>query len=296
MILPKEDTTKKRRVRICPECKSPHLLAQRDENCTVCLDCGFVISAQTTKQNSERKSCTNNQQEKARQTSHFVKAKLSTDNEGNSHEKMARALEQWKDVKVWDSTERNLAIALQFTTKIAIDLSLPRITLEKASLAYKKIIENGLLKGRSMRTVCAIAVYIGCKQCKTAITINDVARASKINPRKIYHSYKRITKHFDFSIQPTRTSNHVVELSARLQLTPPTTEVLGKIIAVIDSSKGFVGKSPTGVAAAAIYISSLLAGEKRTQREIAEVARITEATIRSRCRDIENKFAFSLCL
>lgn len=296
MILLKEDTTKKRRVRICPECKSPHLLAQRDENCTVCLDCGFVISTETVKLNSERQSCISIQQEKPRLTSHSAELKLSTDTGSRPHEKMAHALEQWKDVKVWDSTERNLALALQSITKIAVDLSLPRIALEKASLAYKRIIENGLLKGRSMRTVCAIVVYIGCKQCKTAITINDVARASKISPRRIYHSYIRITRHLDFSVQPTRISNHAVELSARLQLPAQTREVLDKIIAVIDSSKGFAGKSPAGVAAAAIYISSLLAGEKRTQREIAEVARITEPTIRSRCRDTENKFAFTLYL
>ena len=45
------------------------------------------------------------------------------------------------------------------------------------------------------------------------------------------------------------------------------------------------GRGPTGVAAAAIYISSILGGERRTQREVAEVAGVTEVTIRNRYRD-----------
>jgi len=49
------------------------------------------------------------------------------------------------------------------------------------------------------------------------------------------------------------------------------------------------GKGPTGVAAAAIYIASVLVGEKRTQREIADLTGITEVTIRNRQKEIAEK-------
>jgi len=209
---------------------------------------------------------------------------------------MARALEQWKRVKTEDSTEKNLAIALQYTTKIAVDLSLPKTALEKASLAYKRIIEEGLLKGRSMTAVCAAAVYIGCKQCRTAITIKDIAHASKISPRKISHSYRSIAKCLNFSMQPTSATNHVIELSTRLQVSTRAMGMTEKTIKALDCSKRLVGKDPAGNACAAIYISSLLTGEKRTQREIAEAARITEATIRARCRELEKNLVFILRL
>jgi transcription initiation factor TFIIB len=45
------------------------------------------------------------------------------------------------------------------------------------------------------------------------------------------------------------------------------------------------GKSPTGFAAAAIYAASLLCNQKRTQREVAEVANVTEVTIRNRYQE-----------
>ena len=49
------------------------------------------------------------------------------------------------------------------------------------------------------------------------------------------------------------------------------------------------GKGPTGVAAAAIYISCVLVGEKRTQREVASIVSVTEVTIRNRYKEIVEK-------
>jgi Transcription initiation factor TFIIIB, Brf1 subunit/Transcription initiation factor TFIIB len=50
------------------------------------------------------------------------------------------------------------------------------------------------------------------------------------------------------------------------------------------------GKRPTGVAAAAIYIASIICGEKRVQREVAEVVGVTEVTIRNRYKEIAKEF------
>ena len=49
------------------------------------------------------------------------------------------------------------------------------------------------------------------------------------------------------------------------------------------------GRGPTGVAAAAVYIAGLLKGERRTQKEVADVVGVTEVTIRNRYRELKNK-------
>ncbi len=54
--------------------------------------------------------------------------------------------------------------------------------------------------------------------------------------------------------------------------------------------KGLVtGRSPTGVSAAAVYIAGALAGERRTQKEVADVAGVTEVTIRNRYRELKEQ-------
>ncbi|MEK6882489.1 MAG: hypothetical protein AABY22_22905, partial [Nanoarchaeota archaeon] len=46
---------------------------------------------------------------------------------------------------------------------------------------------------------------------------------------------------------------------------------------------------PAGIAAAALYVASLLNDEKKTQREVADVAGITEVTIRNRYKELIDK-------
>ncbi|EQD80770.1 transcription initiation factor IIB [mine drainage metagenome] len=54
------------------------------------------------------------------------------------------------------------------------------------------------------------------------------------------------------------------------------------------------GKGPTGVAAAAIYIASIITQERRTQRSVAEVAGVTEVTIRNRYKELTEKLSLEV--
>ncbi|MEM4786712.1 MAG: transcription initiation factor IIB, partial [Ignisphaera sp.] len=46
------------------------------------------------------------------------------------------------------------------------------------------------------------------------------------------------------------------------------------------------GRDPAGVAAAAVYIAALLNDERRTQKEVAMAAGVTEVTVRNRYKEL----------
>jgi transcription initiation factor TFIIB len=46
------------------------------------------------------------------------------------------------------------------------------------------------------------------------------------------------------------------------------------------------GKSPVGIAAAAVYAAALLTNRKVTQSEVGEVASVSEVTIRNRYKEL----------
>lgn len=276
-------------IQICPECRSVHLIEHLNDECTVCSECGLVIPYKNASTNSH---IINKDQHEI----HPIKTVSSIQAPKLGNKDMISVLEKWKNVRIADSIERNLAIALEHITKIAIDLSIPKIALEKACLIYRRIIEEGLLRGKSIRMTSATALYMGCKQCRIAVTIKEIAHISKMSPRKISHSYRLIAKQLDFSMQPMSVNDYSNELCTRLKVSLQTSLVIDKIIYASDFSKQMVGKDPIGITCAAIYIGSLLAGEKRTQREISEIARITEATIRARCRELERNLVFNVFL
>ena len=56
------------------------------------------------------------------------------------------------------------------------------------------------------------------------------------------------------------------------------------------------GRGPLGVAAASTYIASVLSGERRTQKEIAEAAGVTEVTIRNRYKELIRELDIDLNL
>jgi transcription initiation factor TFIIB len=281
------------RARICPQCKSPRLIEQVEEGFRACSDCGFVISEETMFSSPKMKINTN-------RSLHTLPASASAKTQSaiidhdSDQENLDNTLKKWTQVKTEDAQEKNLAIALQYITKIAIDISVPRIALEKACLVYKKIIEKKLCKGRSMRALVATAVIIGCKQCGIAITTKRVAHVSKISPRKITRFYRVVAEQINFAPQPSSASKYALDLSTKLLVSERTTNVLEKIGETLQHSKSFAGKDPTGTACAIIYISSILSGSKRTQREIAEAGRLTEQTIRARCRELEKNFVFNV--
>jgi transcription initiation factor TFIIB len=69
-------------------------------------------------------------------------------------------------------------------------------------------------------------------------------------------------------------------------------KVQAKSLEILKKAKKYEitsGKGPTGVAAAAIYIATVLIGEKRTQREVADIVGVTEVTIRNRYKELIEK-------
>jgi transcription initiation factor TFIIB len=203
-------------------------------------------------------------------------------------EDMAVVLEKWKGIKIADSTEKNLALGLQSLAKIAVDLSLSRTVLEKACVIYKKIIEKGLVKGRSIRTLSSATMYIACKECKIARTIDEIAAVPRVSVKEVDRSFKLLARKLGFLVLPAKPSEYILQISAKLSLHEKTIKIANIISNASEKMKHLAGKNPVGIAAAAVYMSSLTTGERKTQREIAEVARITETTIRNRCRDLKD--------
>ena len=48
------------------------------------------------------------------------------------------------------------------------------------------------------------------------------------------------------------------------------------------------GKNPMAIVAAVIYLASIDSGEKISQQELAKTARVTEVTIRNRCKGLRS--------
>ena len=56
------------------------------------------------------------------------------------------------------------------------------------------------------------------------------------------------------------------------------------------------GKAPNGIAAAYLYVASVLLGQNVLQRDVSSVAGVTEVTIRNRCKEILTCYKLKIIL
>jgi transcription initiation factor TFIIB len=301
------------KVQHCPECGSTRLM--RDYECAevVCMDCGFVITAKIADRGPEWRAFTNEQRAKRTRVgaplTYTIHDKgLSTmidwhdrDIYGKSLSPGQKAqvyrLRKWqRRIRVSDATERNLAFALSEITKIANNLNLPKNILETASVVYRKAVKERLIRGRSIQGVTAAAVYLACRQCKLARTLEEIAQASNVNKKEVGRSYRFLVRELDYFVPPLKPSQYITKFSNQLTMQGKVEEIAHKILATAKELKLTSGRGPTGIAAAASYIASVLTGERKTQREIAEIAQVTEVTIRNRYKELVERLMFQISL
>jgi transcription initiation factor TFIIB len=208
-----------------------------------------------------------------------------------------RGHEKWqKLLHVSDATEKRLATALFEITKIAQKMALPESTLKLSLKIYKKIISSNQTRRKPLRVLAATIVYIACRQDGFATSINQIGHLSKINPEKIRHVYNSISKKTKPISNHTTPEQYVTKLARSIFQQEKTIEAAKKIISTLKSQRFAQGKNPVGLGCSACYIASILTGEPKTQREIAELGRVTEATMRTRYHEISRKLIFKISL
>ena len=301
------------KVHSCPECGSTRLMRDYESAEIVCMDCGIVVASKIADRGPEWRAFDDEQRTKRTRVgaplTYTIHDKgLSTmidwhdrDIYGKSLSPGQKAqvyrLRKWqRRIRVSDATERNLAFALSEITKIANNLNLPKNILETASVIYRKAVKERLIRGRSIQGVTAAAIYLGCRQCSLARTLEEIAQASSVNKKEVGRSYRFLIKELNYSIPPLKPSQYITKFSNQLTMQGKVEEIAHKILAAAKELKLTSGRGPTGIAAAASYIASVLTGERKTQREIAEIAQVTEVTIRNRYKELVDRLMFEIAV
>jgi transcription initiation factor TFIIB len=299
--------------RRCPECGSNRIMKDHDSAEIVCMGCGYVVVAKLTDQGPEWRAFDAEQREKRARagapTTFTIHDKgLSTTIDWHDRDVHGQRLPQsqkaqiyrlrkWqRRIRVSDATERNLAFALSEISKITNNLNLPRNVLETASVIYRKAVKGHLVRGRSIQGVSAAAIYVACRQCGVARTLEDISYASPINKKEVARNYRFLVKELDYFVKPVKPGKYVTKFCNQLTMLGNVEEIAHKILFAASELRLTSGRGPTGIAAAVSYIASILTGERKTQREIAEVAQVTEVTVRNRYKELVERLQFIIYL
>ncbi|MCO8245562.1 MULTISPECIES: transcription initiation factor IIB [unclassified Haladaptatus] len=286
----------------CPECGG-NVVTDEGHGETVCAECGLVVEEDSVDRGPEwRAFDAKEKDQKSRvgaPTTKMMHDKgLSTnigwqnkDAYGNTlgarqREKMQR-LRTWNErFRTRDSKERNLKQALGEIDRMASALGLPKNVRETASVIYRRALDDDLLPGRSIEGVATSAVYAAARQTGVPRSLDEVAAVSRIDEMEFKRTYRYIVRELGLEIQPADPLSYVSRFASDLDISDESERRANELLKTAKEQGVHSGKSPVGLAAAAVYAGSLLSNEKVTQSEVSDVANVSEVTIRNRYQEL----------
>ncbi len=286
----------------CPECEADHLVTHGGQGELLCEECGLIIEENNVDRGPEWRAF--NQQEResksrvgAPTTNTMHDKGLTTTIDWQNKDAYGRSLtsekrsqmhrlRKWQErIRTKDAGERNLQFALSEIDRMASALGVPRAVREVASVIYRRALAEDLIRGRSIEGVATSALYAACRQEGIPRSLDEVADVSRVPQKEIGRTYRYIAQELGLELEPVDPTQYVPRFCSELGLSEEVEQKTREIIRKTADEGLLSGKSPTGYAAAAIYAASLLCNEKKTQREVAEVAQVTEVTIRNRYQE-----------
>jgi len=178
--------------------------------------------------------------------------------------------------------------------RLSDKVHIPSSVKEKAAVIYRKALEKGLVRGRSIAAISAAALYSACRTSETPRALREIAEASLVDKKDVARCYRLLLRELNLHMPIAEPLTYVSKIAEKTGISGPTQGFAVKIINKAKASRAAAGKDPMGLAAAALYIACLQGNEKKTQKDIAEAAGVTEVTVRNRYKSLKRQLELEL--
>jgi len=286
----------------CPEC-SGNVVTDDEHGETVCDDCGLVITEDSVDRGPEWRAFDSAEKDQksrvgAPTTNTMHDKGLSTNIDWRNKDAYGRSLgarqrQKMQRLRKWnerfrtrDSKERNLKQALGEIDRMSSAVGLPDNVRETASVIYRRALNEDLLPGRSIEGVATSCVYASARMAGVPRSLDEIADVSRVEKSEIARTYRYVVRELSLEVRPADPEQYVPRFASSLDLSEESEMRAKQLLKNAKEQGVHSGKSPVGLAAAAVYAAALLTNEKTTQAAVSEVADISEVTIRNRYHEL----------
>lgn len=295
----------------CPECESANLVHDYDTGETICGDCGLVIQDVMMDEGPEWRAFTQEEKESRSRvgipTSYSVHDKgLSTSIDRIDRDAFGRKLPLSTRLQMWrlrkwqirsrvhSSIDRNLAQAMTELDRLSDKVSTPAAVKEKAALIYRKALDEGLVRGRSIAAIAAASLYAACRITGTPRNLREISEASLVDRKDIARCYRLLLRELSLRMPIADPMIYLTKIARRSDVPG---RIQARAVEILNAARArhiSAGKDPMGLAAAALYIACKQAGERKTQKDIADAAGVTEVTVRNRFKNLKRQLKLDI--
>ena len=288
----------------CPRCGTGKVVTDANTGENFCGKCGFVITDKISESGPEWRSFSKEEHDGRSRAG--VPTSLAmhdmglatvigpTNKDATGKPLSASMKSTIERLRTWDSrsqvhepVDRNFRQAFSELDRLKDKLAVGDAVIEKSAYIYRKALEKGLVRGRSISALIASALYAACRDTETPRTLKDVAHASNIKRKDIARCYRLLLRELGLKMPVVNPIQCIARIASKAGLSEKTKREATKILKAAEEIKISAGKDPMGLAAAALYVACVTLGENKTQRDVAEAAGVTEVTIRNRYKGLK---------
>jgi len=195
-------------------------------------------------------------------------------------------------IRAWDfriqaATDRGFKQALFMLEHLREDLNLPDSIVEKSAYFYRKASRMNMIKGRTVSSVIAAAIYLACRELETPRTLNEIAAACSIPRKNVSRDYRLLVRTFDPKIPAIDHIRCVTRIANKAGVSEKAKRIAINLMREVLAMQISAGKGPMGIAATVLYIACMNSDEVKTQKELSIIAGVTEVTIRNRYSELK---------
>ena len=133
-----------------------------------------------------------------------------------------------------------------------------------------------------MKSLISASLYAACRENNIPRTIDEIAQVGNVERKIISRDLRTLIQKLGLNLNQYDISSFVSRLSNNLNLKEKTKRDAFDILSQCEKKQIIAGKHPVAQAAAALYISCMINGEKISQKKFSVEAGISDVTIRNR--------------
>jgi len=277
-------------------CKTYPIVTDSERGEVYCGGCGLVLL-----QNMEERSHESNgytQEEFMTQTRTGPAMSLTMHDKGLSTvigknvDSTGRAISNatkfaFNRLRTWDQRSKSrstASLSKAFTQLNAMKtkLGIPDSVVENAAYIYRKAVAAKMTRGRTMSSLISASLYAACRSSNTPRTLDDIATAGNVERRTLSRDLRTLIKTLNLTLEQYDTAAFIVKMANNMNLKEKTKREALSILTRSQNEEITAGKHPVAQAAASLYLSCIMNGEKLSQKKFSEVAGVSDVTIRNR--------------
>ena len=212
---------------------------------------------------------------------------IGTDKDSTGKAVSGKTKYEFNRLRMWDQRSKSrktatLSKAFTLMNGMKIKLGVPNNVVETAAYIYRKAVNAKLTRGRTTVSLVSASLYAACREHNIPRTLDDIAAAGNVERRILSRDLRTIIKKLELNLNQYDTTSFISKISNNMNLKEKTKRDAFNILDRCEKEQITAGKHPVGQAAASLYLSCMMNGEKISQKKFSVESGVSDVTIRNR--------------